>query len=88
MTTAATPPVFVLARTPGATDTVEWTDICHRKEAFVFIGYRALIHTSRWVSKEAKRPFVVYWRTHGGEWSRHATLDAAIKAANKLAKIK
>lgn len=83
-------PVFILARVPGAAkDTVEWTDICHRKTPFVYIAFEASYTVSRWHTKERKRPFAVHYDSghdrHSDTWSYHRTLDAAIKAANKLA---
>lgn len=84
-------PVYVLARTPGATDTVEWTDICQdRTTDFVMVHHVATRNTSRWNFVERKRPFEVCYRSRKAvgwaEMSSHKTLEAAIKAANKLAK--
>jgi hypothetical protein len=83
-------PVYILARTPNATETVEWTDICHRKERAVIVHHWPRRVVSRWVSIERKRPFVVSTlhprRTGWHDISYHATLGAAIKAADKLAK--
>jgi hypothetical protein len=84
-------PVYVLARTPGATDTVEWTAICHRREAMVYISHEVSYTKSRWRSETRRRPFAVYYCSGGRvssgmAWSYHASLAAAEKAARKIAK--
>lgn len=88
-------PVYILKRVPGATDkdTVEWTDICHRKDAMVYINHESTYEVSRWHHQPRKRPFVVYYFSGRGRsivyatpWSYHATLAAAEKAARKVAK--
>lgn len=87
---AETMSIFVLARTPGATETVEWTAICHSRVDFIYVHHVP----SRWVSRyntiENKRPFHVTERRarrHGFNnnftVSHHATLAAAMKAARK-----
>ena len=78
--------LFVLKSVPGATDTVEWTTICHRKEPFIFIKHDRLRQTSRWNCVPRKRPFqVVRWPGWLIE-SSHATLEAALAAARRVAK--
>ena len=77
--------VFTLARVPGATETVEWKAICHRKRPFVFINYSKHRDTSRWVVTERKRPFqVILWPGWHVE-SSHRTLEAAQVAARRFA---
>jgi hypothetical protein len=83
-------PVYVLAGTPGATDTVAWTDICHGKD-FVYVDYQPVRWPSRWATVVNKRPFFVHLRGPKGlssfQQSSHRTLVAAIRAANKAAKV-
>ena len=79
-------PVFILARTPGATDTVEWTAICHRKDPYIVINHEPRRDTSRWVSVDRKHPFAVYCCGLVSPLSRHATLTAAVAAAKGYAK--
>ena len=87
-----TMPVYVLARIPGATDTVEWTDVCHSKEPFIYVDYQPVRWPTRWTTQVNKRPFFVYVRSRGRfgssprQWSTHHTLAAAVKAATKIAK--
>jgi hypothetical protein len=89
-------PLYVLAHTPGATDTVEWTAICHLRTPSVIVHYLARRWTSRHVSHERKRPFDVCWSSgHRGDFSRlhhpvssHATLEAALRAAKAFATLK
>lgn len=85
-------PIYTLARVPGATDTVEWTDISQRRDPLVYISHEASYEKSRWVSAPRKRPFTVYYKKghrsisrFGFPWSRHATLAAAEHAARKIA---
>lgn len=92
-------PVYILARTPGAKpeDTVEWTDVCHSKDDFVFINYvttRSVGDSGRRVAYR-KRPFLVEVRSYRPgsyaipfTWSTHYTLEAAVKEARKVAKRK
>lgn len=81
--------IYTLARTPGATDTVEWTSICHSKEPFIMIHHDRTYEKSRWVHEDRKRPFAVVHRSPKSVgWntiSHHATLDAAKKAARRAA---
>lgn len=79
--------VFILDRTPGATDTVAWESICHRKQPFLFIRYSQYRDTSRWKHVERRRPFLVIQNPHWREMSAHATLEAAIAAAHKAARL-
>lgn len=51
--------VYVLARTPGATETVEWTDICHSRETFVAVSHEQFRDLSRWTHAARGRPFAV-----------------------------
>ena len=74
-------PIFILDRTPGATDTVPWTAICRRKTAYIVINHEPRRDTSRWVSVDRRRPFAVYWSGLVSPISRHATLAAAMNAA-------
>jgi hypothetical protein len=79
--------VYVLARTPGATETVEWEEV-YRKAPFVFVNHQTLRTEGKWTCHYRARPFeVAVWR--GGFWSTmswHKTLQLALKAANRLAK--
>jgi hypothetical protein len=87
MTTATTArPVFVLARTPGAVDTVEWTDICHGQQGkrFLFISHEPARSPSRWTYAENKRPFIVYTQ-HWHRVGASSTLDGALKIARREA---
>ena len=83
-------PIYTLARTPGATDTVEWTSICHSKQPFIMIHYSRTYEKSRWVSEDRKRPFAVSYRSPKSvgwmDISHHATLAAAEKAARRQRK--
>ena len=89
-------PIYVLTHTPGATDTVEWTSICHLRTPSVIVHHNARRWTSRHVSQERKRPFDVCWSSgKHGDFSRlahpitsHATLEAALRAAKSFAKHK
>lgn len=79
-------PIFVLARTPGATETVEWTDICHGQKGkrFLFINHEPDRSPSRWTFAANKRPFIVY--TQG--WDKvgaSSTLQGALKIARREA---
>jgi hypothetical protein len=74
-------PIFILARTPGASQTVEWTTICRRKTPYLVINHEPRRDTSRWVSVDRKRPFAVYWCGLTSPLSRHTTLDRAFRAA-------
>ena len=82
--------IYTLARTPGATDTVEWTSICHLKEPFIMIHYDSTYEKSRWIHEPRKRPFAVCHRSPKSVgWqavSYHATLAAAEKSARRNAK--
>jgi hypothetical protein len=81
-----TMPVHVLSRVPGATDTVEWTDVCHGGP-FVFITHRPSRKRDNWSSVERKRPFIVCrWQKYWTEYSAHKTLAAALLAAAKVAR--
>ena len=83
-------PVYILARTPGAdpAKTVEWTSICHNKSPWIVVHYKGFTHKSRWATAARKRPFFVNKNGCATDraLSSHATIDAAIKAANKWAK--
>lgn len=83
-------PVYTLARVPGATDTVEWTSICHSKQPFVMINYSPTYEKSRWVHEARMRPFVVCYRSPKSvgwmDVSFHKTLANAEKAARRVAK--
>jgi hypothetical protein len=83
-------PIYTLARTPGATDTVEWTSICHSKQPFIMIHHSPTYEKSRWVHEERKRPFEVCYRSSKSVgWtalSHHATLAAAESASRRAAK--
>ena len=83
-------PIYTLARTPGATETVEWTSIAHSKTPFIMIHYSRTYEKSRWVSEDRKRPFEVAYRSPKRVgWSTisyHATLAAAEKAARQQSK--
>jgi hypothetical protein len=77
-------PIFVLARTPGATETVEWTSICQGQKGkdFVFVQHEPSRSPSRWTYAENKRPFVVYTR----RWHKlgaSSTLEGALKIAKR-----
>ena len=84
-------PVYVLARTPGATNTVEWTSICRTKSNFIIVRHDPSRTLSRWVSAERKNPFAVCFRsTRSIGWSdisHHKTLEAAMKAAKRAAHV-
>lgn len=87
-------PIYILKRVPGAdpadANTVEWETICHSREPFVMIRHDPTRERSRWVFAPRKRPFTVCYRSGKGvgwaEMSHHATIDAARKAAVKVAK--
>ena len=83
-------PIYTLARTPGATDTVEWTSVAHSKVPFIMIHHSPTYEKSRWVHEERKRPFEVAYRSPKSVgWSAisyHATLAAAEKAARRQSK--
>lgn len=76
-------PLFILARTPGASQTVEWTTICRRKTPYLVINYEPFRETSRWVTVPRKRAFTLYQSGLVSPLSRHATLDRAIRAAQE-----
>lgn len=81
--------IFVLDRVPGATETVAWTSICHRKEPHVVIFYDRTYEKSRWVHEPRKRPFAVCVCAPGRMGlfeprSRHATYAAAMRAARAI----
>jgi hypothetical protein len=82
--------IYTLARTPGATDTVEWTSICHSKQPFIMIHHSPTYQKSRWVHEDRKRPFAVCYRSPKSvgwmDISYHVTLAAAEKAARRQAK--
>jgi hypothetical protein len=78
-------PIWILDRTPGATETVAWKYIYKNKDGFV-IWYDPHNWASRWVYKPRKKPFAVSFVGHKGDpWSYHKTLEAAFKAAQKYA---
>jgi|KBSMisStandDraft_5_1062788.scaffolds.fasta_scaffold1253578_2 hypothetical protein len=81
-------PVFILDRTPDATDTVAWASICHRKDKYVLIRHDQNYERSRWDYAPRKRPFAVSLNGPRFTYSHHTTLENAIKAARKLAKTK
>lgn len=83
--------LFILNNTPGVDKerdprVMAWTDICHRKQGFVFVKHDTLRQTSRWVSAPRKKPFAVVLWPGWSEVSWHKTLRAAIAAAEKIAK--
>lgn len=87
-------PVRVLERVPGAQFTVKWQDICHSREEFVLINHNDRRWVSRWDSVERKRAFdVIHWQGRkfrvfsylSHPTSSHATFEAAMKAAKRLA---
>jgi hypothetical protein len=81
-------PVYILDRTPGATETVAWADICHGNKPCAVINYEPRRDISRWVSVDRKRPFAVYWGNRLiSPVSRHATLAAATSAAHDLIRV-
>jgi hypothetical protein len=85
-------PIYVYPRTPGATDTTEWTTFCHKHKTFILIRHCPTRNTSRWNHVERKRKFCViqYFSGHVGLQesmvSYHLTLEHARRAAAKLAK--
>lgn len=85
-------PVFILYDVPGCEKypelVREWTAFCHGQEGkkFYFILHEPSRMPSRWTYAERKRPFIVYdqgWH----RWSAHKTLDAAVNAARKFARL-
>jgi hypothetical protein len=51
--------IYTLPRTPGATETQEWTTFCHSREPFVVIDHDNYRSTSRWQHVDRKRKFSV-----------------------------
>lgn len=87
MTVEKIPPIYICIR--GESDETAWEKVCHSREPFITIHHFPTYDTSRWVSKDRKRPYTI-WFSSGRScshttWSRHATLDAARKAAARLA---
>lgn len=83
--------IHTLARTPGATNGVEWETIAHSKQSFILIHHSPTFERSRWVHEPRKRPFTVSYRSNKSigwlDISHHATLAAAEKAARKAAQV-
>lgn len=79
--------IFILSCTPGATDTIKWTDICHgqRGKDFLFIKHEAIRHTSRWSYADNKRPFIVRDR-NWFKWGASSTLEGAFAIAKRVQK--
>lgn len=83
--------IYTLPRTPGATETTEWTTFCHQREPFVVINHDKFRQKSRWTIVDRKRCFSVthfsrnrrmgYMR---GEPTWYATLEQAQAAAAKI----
>lgn len=85
-------PVYISKYTPGiGAIGVEWTSVCHTRTMFLWIHHQARRDTSRWVSVERKRPFVVtrYLAGRFGleshEVGASATLDGAVRIAAQWA---
>jgi hypothetical protein len=87
-------PIFTLDHTPGATDTTDWREICHMRSQkgrapCIVIWHQDTIfgQTRGSRSRERKRPFGVFRGCQlSHAWSWHVTLEAAQKAAAKLAR--
>lgn len=80
-------PVYLVDRIPGAEGrSVKWTDICRQRDK-VFVTYEEFRDTGRWTHVERGRKFIVYSGDFASPMSSHYTLEAAEKAAAKLAKM-
>jgi hypothetical protein len=68
-----------------------WTAVCHLRQPFLWICHDNLREVSRWTYAPRKRPFSVTTISRSrvgishGHTTWHATLDAAIRAAKRLA---
>lgn len=69
---------------PGA---VAWEAICRDRATKLIIHYDRVRWVSRWVTVDRKRPFCIH-SVRRGRWSAplsyHGTLDAAVRAAQRL----
>src|SRR5262245_26952762 len=88
-------PIYIMKRVPGAdvwqamsqggATVTEWEKVCHSPEPFITIHHFPRRDTSRWVSVERKKPFVIWYnrgRNRGhSEISWHASLDSAVRSA-------
>lgn len=71
---------ITVVNVPGAADSVAWESVCQRRESWLMIRHAPFRYTSRHVTKERKRPYMVTLVGPRGMWHDRrgfATLEEA-----------